>query len=140
MLVFNVKPLNMLCVKQTFFWVVVLFTTIPVFAQTQHVQIEWNKSNALFNGEGKTVAMPTFKNAIHAPAKNFIPTYLTSLPILGESIHGISITNEQYLPLSTFTGNKDSLPSSIVPNTSVSTVKKKNFATISFTPIRLSTR
>lgn len=138
MSIFNVKPLNMLCAKQTFFAWVVLFTTLNAIGQTQHFQLEWSKTNALFDAEGKTISVPTFKNAIHSSANHFLPTRLITLPIQGETINTVSITNEQFAPVKLFTGNVDLIPTTIAVNTSVSTIKKKNFANIAITPIRIN--
>ncbi|MBP6516504.1 MAG: type IX secretion system sortase PorU [Chitinophagales bacterium] len=127
----------MLCIKQSFFLFAVLLASIHAYAQTQHIQIDWSKTNVLFNSEGKTISVPTFKNAIHLPTQKFIPTYLIRLPIPGETILSATITNEQYRTVDAFTENKDSLPTDIVVSTNVSTIKKKNFATVSILPIRL---
>jgi hypothetical protein len=65
-----------------------LFYLQPLHAigQTQHLQIEWSKTNALLDAEGKTISVPTFKNAIHSSANHFLPTRLITLPIQGETI------------------------------------------------------
>jgi hypothetical protein len=134
--IFNAKPLNMLCVKQTFFLLLVLFIAVGAAGQTLHMQIEWSKSNVSFDENGKQISIPTFKNAIHPSSNHFLPTYLVSIPISGDKINSASIINEQFAPVKVFTGNADTLPSDITINTSVSTIKKKNFALVSITPIR----
>ncbi len=124
----------------TFILLFTLLGYVPftVLGQNKQVVLEWNeKASSFVSPEGKIIATPSFKNAVHSQIFGYLPFYQNESSCAKGMTCQTEIANEQYIAVDADSSLHLLLDKDCKTTTQLVTERKVNKAVMQIVPLRL---